>query len=115
MQEKGRAADGSQEAHTLFVASGDEDGAGAVSDEALGDAGAAEVCGGLVEDGAGGDDAGGEGVVVRLGAQLVDGGEDGLVQGLGAVGCSGGWGRASRSEGGERSSAVGSGTGGWVS
>ena len=53
MQEKGRAADGSQEAHTLFVASGDEDGAGAVSDEALGDAGAAEVRGGLVEDGAG--------------------------------------------------------------
>jgi len=39
--------------HTLFVAGGDEDGAGAVSDEALGDAGAAEVRGGLVEDGAG--------------------------------------------------------------
>lgn len=37
-------------------------------------------------------DAGGEGVVVPLGARLVNGGEDGLAQGLGAVGGSGGWG-----------------------
>lgn len=71
---------------TLVVARGDEDGAGVVSDEALCDAGAAEVRGALFEDGAGLDDAGGEGVAVRLGAQLVDGGEDGLAQGLGGSG-----------------------------
>lgn len=79
------------DSNTLFVAGGDEDGAGAVSDEALGDAGAAEVRGGLVEDGADGNDAGCESVTVCLGAKLVDGGEDGLAQGLGAVG--GAWGR----------------------
>lgn len=68
---------------TLFVARGEEDGAGVVADEALGDAGAAEVggCGGtLLEDGAGGEDAGGEGVAAGLGEQLVDGGEDRLAQ-----------------------------------
>jgi hypothetical protein len=81
-----------------------------VSDEALGDAGASDVGGVLLEDGAGGEDAGGEGVAVRLGAQLIDGGEDGLAQGhrrggaagLGGVGGgpaahvagAGGWGPA---------------------
>jgi hypothetical protein len=92
--------------HTLFVARGDEDGAGAVSDEALGDAGAGEVRGGLVEDGAGGDDAGGEGVAVRLGAQLVDGGEDGLAQGLGAVGGAWGWAAADVAGAGRRGAAA---------
>ena len=68
-----------------------------VADEALGDVGAAGdaqvVAGeGLVEDGAGGEDAGGEVVAVRLGQELVDGGEDGLAQLPGRGGGGGGGG-----------------------
>lgn len=45
----------------------DEDDVGVVSDEALGDAGATNVHGGFVEDGAGKDDADGKSVAVHLG------------------------------------------------
>jgi hypothetical protein len=47
------------------------------------------VCGGLVEDGVGGDDVGGEGMAMHLGARLVHGGEApslGLVPGAGHSG-----------------------------
>jgi hypothetical protein len=58
------------------------------------------VRGGLVEDGADGNDAGCESVTVCLGAKLVDGGEDGLAQGLGGVG--GAWGGAAADVAGAR-------------
>lgn len=69
---------------TLVVARGEDDGAGLIPDEALGDAWRAGGGGGrggwacAAGDGGGADDLDGEGVAVGAGPELVDLGEDGL-------------------------------------
>lgn len=65
----------------MLIPCGEEDAAGLVADEALGDAGLAEAGGGgaaLVEDSGGGEDLDGEGVTGGAGLELVDLREDGL-------------------------------------
>lgn len=60
-----------------MVAGGEEDGAGVVADEALSETSAGRR---VVEDDAGGEDAGGEGVAVALGPQPLHGGEHRFTQ-----------------------------------
>jgi len=66
----------------LFVASGEDDGAGVVADEALGDDSGFDVMGRgrsrFVHDGVGGQDLGHQRVTVGSGFELIHFGEDGF-------------------------------------